>query len=71
MMKGSLSLLAFCLLLFAAAAAEATEYPLQFTPNPGYRSLVVAGYRFESNEVVGNCSYYTVSSSGTLTFDQT
>ena len=69
-MKGSLSLLAFCLPLFAAVA-EATEYPLQFTPNPGYRGLVVAGYRFESNEVVGNCSYYTVSSSGTLTFDQT
>jgi len=69
-MKGSLSLLAFCLPLFAAVA-EATEYPLQFTPNAGYRGLVVAGYRFENNEVVGNCSYYTVSSSGTLTFDQT
>jgi hypothetical protein len=69
-MKGSLSLLAFCLLLFAAVA-EATEYPLQFTPNPGYRGLVVAGYQFQGNEVVGNCSYYTVSSSGTLTFAQT
>src|SRR5882762_3243151 len=43
-------------------AARAFEYPLQFTPNPGYRGLVVAGYAFNGDSVVGNCSYYTVHS---------
>jgi len=50
----------FCLVLFAPLAG-AYEYPLQFTPNPGYRGLVVAGYQFQGSDVVGNCSYYTVS----------
>jgi hypothetical protein len=55
--------------LYAAVlipAAAAYEYPLQFTPNAGYRGLVVAGYKFSSDgsEVIGNCSYYTVSSAG-------
>ena len=42
-----------------AGVAGAHEYPLQFTPNAGYRDLVVAGYRFDGNTVVGNCSYHT------------
>jgi hypothetical protein len=67
-MKKSIGLLAFCL-LGAAQVAMAYEFPLQFTPNPGYRGLVVAGYSFQVinqgtnvvTYVVGNCSYYTVS----------
>ncbi len=59
-MKRSMSLVAFCLAVFVPVAG-AYEYPLQFTPNPGYRGLVVAGYQFVGNTVVGNCSYYTVS----------
>ena len=59
-MRVSLSLTAFCLAVFAPLAG-AYEYPLQFTPNPGYRGLVVAGYKFVGNDVVGSCSYYTVS----------
>jgi hypothetical protein len=45
-----------------ADVAEAYEYRLQFTPNPGYQGLVVAGYGLNGNSVVGNCSYYTVHS---------
>jgi len=41
--------------------ASAYEYHLQFTPQSGARGLVVAGYGFTGNTVVGNCSYYTVS----------
>jgi hypothetical protein len=52
------------LLVFAVAGsvplARAYEYPLQFTPNLAFRDLVVEGYRFEGNEVVGNCSYHVV-----------
>jgi hypothetical protein len=59
-MKKTISLLAFCLVLFAPLAG-AYEYALQFTPNPGYRGLVLAGYQFQGTDVVGNCSYYTVS----------
>jgi hypothetical protein len=60
-MKRSISLGAFCL-LGLARLGMAYEYPLQFAPNPGFRGLVVAGYRFDQNgNVVGNCSYYTVS----------
>uniref|UniRef100_Q01U41 Uncharacterized protein n=1 Tax=Solibacter usitatus (strain Ellin6076) TaxID=234267 RepID=Q01U41_SOLUE len=51
----------FCLLFFAEKG-KATEYPLQFTPNAGYRGLVVAGYSLSGNTVTGNCSYYTVHS---------
>jgi hypothetical protein len=55
-----------CLLLgvmLLAPLASAHEYPLQFTPNAGYRSLIVAGYYFDSNnDVIGTCSYYTVKS---------
>jgi hypothetical protein len=40
-----------------AGPARAYEYTLQFTPNPGARGLVVAGYIFSGNTVVGNCSY--------------
>jgi hypothetical protein len=48
-------------LLGVAQVAMAYEFPLQFTPNPGYRGLLVAGYSFVGTNVVGNCSYYTVS----------
>ena len=61
MINSSLRLLFFCLVVLAPVAG-AFEYPLQFTPNPGYRGLVVAGYTFQNANVVGNCSYYTVSS---------
>jgi hypothetical protein len=61
MTKRLTSSLALCTVLFAAVAA-AHEYPLQFTPNAGYRGLVVAGYYFSGDTVVGNCSYYTVHS---------
>jgi hypothetical protein len=44
--------------------AFAYQYPLQFKPNAGYRGFIVAGYKFEGNNVVGNCSYYTVSGGG-------
>lgn len=59
-MKRSMILVAVCGAAFAQLAG-AYEYPLQFTPNAGYRGLVVAGYAFVGNDVVGNCSYYTVS----------
>lgn len=48
--------------IFVAPIACAHEYALHFTPNPGYRGLVVAGYRFSGDTVIGNCSYYTVHS---------
>src|ERR1700716_1509367 len=55
-----------CLLVLSfvalAGVAQAYEYRLQFTPNAGYQGLVVAGYGFNANTVVGNCSYYTVHS---------
>jgi hypothetical protein len=49
------------LILIGAHIAYAYEYKLQFTPQSGARGLVVAGYQFNANTVVGNCSYYTVS----------
>ena len=49
------------LILLAANTAFAYEYRLQFTPASGARGLVVAGYQFQNNTVVGNCSYYTVT----------
>ena len=58
-MKRSISFAAFCLLCFAALSG-AYEYPLQFTPNPGSKALVVAGYEIDATGVTGNCSYYTV-----------
>jgi hypothetical protein len=64
-MKTSMRLLTFGLAVFAPLAG-ATEYALQFTPNAGYKGLIVAGYRFVNNgtQVEGNCSYYLVTSSG-------
>ena len=62
-MKRLIGVLAFGL-LGVAQVAMAYEYPLQFKPNPGYRGLVVAGYYFQGSNVVGNCSYYTVSGVG-------
>lgn len=62
-MKRHLSL-SFLGIALCTMLVSAHEYPLQFTPNSGYRSLVVAGYRFVGNTVIGNCSYYTVRSSG-------
>jgi len=59
-MNKSIGLLAFCLAVFAPAAG-AYEYALQFSPNAGYRNLVVAGYQFVGTNVVGNCSYNTMS----------
>ncbi len=55
-----LAAIGFCL----AGPAEAYEYTLQFTPNYGARGLTVAGYAFDGSTVVGNCSYYTVTGSG-------
>jgi hypothetical protein len=49
------------IILCMAQVASAYEYHLHFTPPPGARALVVAGYRFVGAEVVGNCSYDTVS----------
>ena len=65
MINKAIGLVEFCLLAFALAPlAGATEYPLQFTPNPGYRGLTVAGYAFNADgDVVGNCSYFTLSGS--------
>jgi hypothetical protein len=63
--KTSMSPVVFWLLVLAltgfAQVACAYEYPLLFTPNPGFRDLVVAGYGFDGDEVVGNCSYRTAS----------
>jgi hypothetical protein len=50
------------LILGFVRGMDAHEYPLQFTPNAGYRGLVVAGYSLSGNTVSGNCSYYTVHS---------
>lgn len=48
--------------LLVAQAVVAHEYPLQFTANSGARGLVVAGYAFSGDTVLGNCSYYTLHS---------
>lgn len=61
-MKPSMSFAAFCLLCFTSVAG-AYEYPLQFTPNPGFKGLIVAGYEIDTSGVTGNCSYYTVLAS--------
>ena len=50
-----------------AQSGGGNTYPLQFTPAPGYRGLVVAGYQLltdpvQGDFVAGNCSYYTVHS---------
>jgi hypothetical protein len=50
--------------LSAAGPARAYEYTLQFTPNAGARNLTVAGYVFQGSDVVGNCSYITVTGGG-------
>ena len=44
-----------------ANPANAYEYALQFATNYGARGLVVAGYVFKGDTVVGNCSYYVTS----------
>src|SRR5215475_10984648 len=59
-MRRKIGVAVFCLAAIAPMA-RAYKYPLQFTPNPGYRGLVVAGYAFQGEDVVGTCSYYTVS----------
>jgi hypothetical protein len=51
-------------LLGVLQVAMAYEFPLQFTANPGYRGLLVAGYYIQGTNVLGNCSYYTVSGGG-------
>ena len=60
-MRHTTSSLGLCLISFARIVI-AHEYPLQFTPNAGARGLLVAGYQFNGNTVVGACSYYTVHS---------
>jgi len=42
--------------------------PLHFTPNPGYRGLVVVRYKFsaDGSHVIGNCSYYTITGADAL-----
>jgi hypothetical protein len=66
-MHESMTRLKLLLLVFAIGwfvqGARAYEYPLQFTSNPPGQDLLVAGYRFEGNEVVGNCSYRVVPGS--------
>jgi len=49
------------ILIGIADGAFAYEYQLQFAPQPGARNLIVAGYHFVGDSVVGNCSYYTYS----------
>jgi hypothetical protein len=53
-----LSLISLC-----GSLAYGYEFKLHFTPPGGAQGLNVAGYRFSGSTVVGNCSYYTVSSS--------
>jgi len=50
------------LVLLGAHLSHAYEYKLQFTPQAGAQGLLVAGYYFQGDAVVGNCSYRTVSS---------
>jgi hypothetical protein len=52
------------LIVLCAQAAYGYEYRLQFTPAGGYQGLVVAGYEFNGETVVGNCSYYVTTSGG-------
>jgi hypothetical protein len=54
-------LLTLSLLGLGAHVTYAYEYKLQFTPDGSAYGLVVAGYGFNGNTVVGNCSYNTVS----------
>jgi hypothetical protein len=60
-MNRSVSLL-FLGLMVLSPAVKGYEYPLQFTPNAGYQGLVLAGYSFSGNTVLGNCSYFTTHS---------
>lgn len=51
--------------LLSSHFAFAYEYPLHFTPQAGARGLNVAGYQFNGNTVIGNCSYsITTAGSG-------
>jgi len=54
------------LILFGSHVANAYEFKLQFTPQGGALGLNVAGYQFNANAntVSGDCSYYTVTSTG-------
>ena len=52
------------LIVLCAQAAYGYEYRLQFTPAGGYQGLVVAGYDFNGDTIIGNCSYYTYTSGG-------
>jgi hypothetical protein len=54
--------LMLALIVLGAQVAFAYEFKLHFTPQGGAQGLVVAGYQFSGSAVVGNCSYYTVSS---------
>jgi hypothetical protein len=66
--------LCLTLVLLGAHIAYGYEYKLQFGPPGGSYGLTVAGYAFNGNTVVGNCSYYTATSGsgrgshGTITY---
>jgi hypothetical protein len=60
LMRRSIVLVALAAMCLSCPAG-AYEYTLQFTPNPGGRDLVVAGYAFKGKTVVGTCSYEVVS----------
>jgi hypothetical protein len=53
--------LMLALALLCANVTYAYEYKLQFTPQAGAYGLAVAGYQFNGDTVLGNCSYYTVT----------
>jgi hypothetical protein len=52
------------LILLGVQVAQGYEYRLQFTPQSGALGLIVAGYQFSGKAVMGNCSYYTYTSTG-------
>ncbi len=49
------------LLVLAPGVASAYEFHLQFPAASGARNLMVIGYEYAGNTVVGDCSYDTVS----------
>jgi hypothetical protein len=53
--------LSLALILLGAPVAYGYEFKLHFVPPGGAYGLVVAGYQFNGNAVVGNCSYYTAT----------
>lgn len=68
-----MKLLLLSSLLLGAHVVYGYEYALQFSA-PGGSGLVVAGYQFSNNTVIGDCSYYISAngsgrgSHGTITY---